>query len=126
MAKFGKKEYSILVKLFLKEPVKINYPEQYGVAKKLLTHYPNIKFWQSSALSEKKSRLNSLAWFLTEDGVNFLEDSYNYFVKIQNLDKNAFANKSIPLEKEIVGRSMGLKTSKKKSLMEFIKDAEKK
>lgn len=126
MAKFGKKEYSILVKLFLKEPVKINYPEQYGVAKKLLTHYPNIKFWQSSALSEKKSRLNSLAWFLTEDGVNFLQDSYNYFVKIQNLDKNAFVNKPIPLEKEKVGRSMGLKTSKKKSLMEFIKDAEKK
>ena len=100
MAKFGKKEYSILVKLFLKEPVKINYPEQYGVAKKLLTHYPNIKFWQSSALSEKKSRLNSLAWFLTEDGVNFLEDSYNYFVKIQKLDKNVFANKSIPLDKK--------------------------
>ena len=67
-----------------------------------------------------------MAWFLTEDGVNFLEDSYNYFVKIQNLDKNAFANKPIPLEKEKVGRIMGLKTSKKKSLMEFIKDAEKK
>ena len=126
MAKFGKKEYSILVKLFLKEPVKINYPEQYGVAKKLLTHYPNIKFWQSSALSEKKSRLNSLAWFLTEDGVNFLEDSYNYFVKIQKLDKNVFTNQSIPLQEKPVGESVGLKTNKKKSLMEFIKDAEKK
>jgi len=126
VAKFGKKEYSILVKLFLKEPVKINYPEQYGVAKKLLTHYPNIKFWQSSALSEKKSRLNSLAWFLTEDGVNFLEDSYNYFVKIQKLDKNVFVNQSIPLQEKPVGKSVGLKTNKKKSLMEFIKDAEKK
>ena len=126
MAKFGKKEYSILVKLFLKEPVKINYPEQYGVAKKLLTHYPNIKFWQSSALSEKKSRLNSLAWFLTEDGVNFLEDSYNYFVKIQKLDKNVFVNQSIPLQEKPVGKSVGFKTNKKKSLMEFIKDAEKK
>ena len=126
MAKFGKKEYSILVKLFLKEPVKINYPEQYGVAKKLLTHYSNIKFWQSSVLSEKKSRLNSLAWFLTEDGVNFLEDSYNYFVKIQKLDKNVFANQSIPLQEKPVGESVGLKTNKKKSLMEFIKDAEKK
>ena len=126
MAKFGKKEYSILVKLFLKEPVKINYPEQYGVAKKLLTHYPNIKFWQSSALSEKKSRLNSLAWFLTEDGVNFLEDSYNYFVKIQSLDKNVFANQSIPLQEKPVGKSVGLKTNKKKSLMDFINDAEKK
>ena len=126
MAKFGKKEYSILVKLFLKEPVKINYPEQYGVAKKLLTHYPNIKFWQSSALSEKKSRLNSLAWFLTEDGVNFLEDSYNYFVKIQKLDKNVFVNQSIPLQEKPVGESVGLKTNKKKPLMEFIKDAEKK
>jgi len=126
VAKFGKKEYSILVKLFLKEPVKINYPEQYGVAKKLLTHYPNIKFWQSSALSEKKSRLNSLAWFLTEDGVNFLEDSYNYFVKIQSLDKNVFANQSIPLQEKPVGKSVGLKTNKKKSLMDFINDAEKK
>ncbi len=126
MAAFGKKEYSILVKTFLKEPVKINYPEQYGLAKKLLAHYPSIRFWQSSSLDEKKSKLNSLAWFLTDDGVNYLEDSYNYFVKIQKLDENAFANKSIPLRSKKVGESIGLKTSKKKSLMDFINDAEKK
>ena len=126
MAAFGKKDYNILVKLFLKEPVKINYPQQYGLAKKLLAHYPSIKFWQSSSLDEKKSRLNSLAWFMTDDGINYLEDSYNYFVKIQNLNKNAFENKPIPLTEEKVGRSIGLKTSKKKSLMDFINDAEKK
>tara|TARA_B100000700_G_C14209778_1_gene474283 strand:+ start:70 stop:450 length:381 start_codon:yes stop_codon:yes gene_type:complete len=126
VASFGKKEYNILVKLFLKEPVKINYPEQYGLAKKLLTHYPDIKFWQSSVLAIKRSILNSLAWFLTQDGINFLEDSHNYFVKIQKLDKNVFVNESIPLKKERVGKSMGFKNKKKKSLMDFINDAEKK
>jgi hypothetical protein len=64
---FKRSDYSTLVRLFLKEPTKINYPREYGVAKKLLSTYSDFTFWKSTLLDPKRSILNSLAYFLTED-----------------------------------------------------------
>ena len=122
MKAFKRSDYNTLVSLFLKDPQKINYPQQYAIAKKLLTSYSDFTFWKGYLLECKRGVLNSLAYFLTEDGKLFLKNSYFYHQKRENLDLDSSEKKQIPLNKEKVGKNLEKKTVKKISLLDFIKN----
>ena len=55
----------------------INWPREIKIAQKLIKQYKGDKFWNNL----NSAKLNSLAWFLTEDGIKFI----NLELKKQNL-----------------------------------------
>jgi hypothetical protein len=55
-----------IIKKFI--PVNINWPREIKIAQKLLKEYPGHSFWNNL----NAIKLNSLAWFLTKDGKNFI------------------------------------------------------
>ena len=120
MRRFKRSDYSTLVKLFLKEPTKINYAKEYGLAKKLLSSYDDFTFWKSTLLDPKRKVLNSLAYFLTEEGKYYLKYNYHIHKKREKLSVVSQEQKHTPLEDEKVGKSLGMKPNKKKSLIDFI------
>ena len=122
MSIFKKSDYNILVSLFLKEPRKINYPKEYAIAKKLLLIYPDFTFWKSTLLQEKYGVLNSLAYFLTQDGKKFIKFNYNSHVKRESLSIASPKKSEISLQKNKVGESLGLKSKRNPSLIDFIKN----
>jgi hypothetical protein len=119
---FKRSDYSTLVHLFLKEPTKINYAREYGIAKKLLSTYGDFTFWKSTLLDPKRSILNSLAYFLTEDGKYFLKYNYSIHKKREKLSLVSLESKKIPLKEEKVGEDLSPKIKSKLSLMDFIKN----
>ena len=121
MRRFKRSDYNILVSLFLKEPNKINYPKEYALAKKLLLSYDDFSFWKGSLLESKRRVLNSLAYFLTEEGKLFLKNSYFYHQKRQDLEVGSTKKETIPLKKENVGKNLKKITAKKTSILDFIK-----
>ena len=123
MKRFKRSDYAILVRLFLKDPTKINYPREYGLAKKLLLKYDDFTFWRSTLLDPKRKVLNSLAYFLTEEGKYFLKYNHHIHKKREKLSVISTENPHIPLAKEKVGDDLDLKTNKKKSLIDFINNA---
>ena len=122
MKRFKRSDYAILVRLFLKEPTKINYPREYGLAKKLLLKYDDFTFWKSTLLDPKRKVLNSLAYFLSEEGKYFLKYNHHIHKKRGKLSAMSPENPETPLEETKVGKSLGLKPKKKLSLMDFIKN----
>jgi hypothetical protein len=118
--RFKRSDYAILVRLFLREPTKINYPREYGLAKKLLATYDDFTFWKSTLLDSKRSVLNSLAYFLTEEGKYFLKYNHHIHQKRGELSAISPENPETLLEKNKVGDSLGLKPLKKFSLIDFI------
>lgn len=71
-----------LIWKFIKNPNHFetkDWIKESGIAKKLLKIYPNNKFWAEILLD---FQINSLAWFLTYDGKEFLRIENNKF----NLD----------------------------------------
>lgn len=122
MNSFKRSDYSTLVRLFLKEPTKINYPREYGVAKKLLSTYSDFTFWKSTLLDPKRSILNSLAYFLTEDGKYFLKYNYSIHKKREKLSLVSPESKKIPLSENKIGKDLSPKIEVKLSLMDFIKN----
>jgi hypothetical protein len=49
-------------------PANINWPREIKIAQKLLKQYKGYSFWNNL----NQIKLNSLAWFLTEDGKKFI------------------------------------------------------
>ena len=122
MRSFKRSDYNVLVSLFLREPKKINYAQQYAIAKKLLVSYGDFTFWKGHLLECKRGVLNSLAYFLTEDGKLFLKNSYFYHKKRETLDIFSPEQEDVPLSNEIVGENLKKKATKKISLIDFIKN----
>jgi hypothetical protein len=75
-SKLNKKDF---VKKFTKDPKNISWPKEMSIVKKLWKIFPEENFWNSLNLNFK---LNSLCWFLSDDGRKFLNQEYKKF----NLD----------------------------------------
>ena len=122
MRRFKRSDYNTLVSLFLKEPNRINYPKEYALAKKLLLSYDDFSFWKGSLLDCKRRVLNSLAYFLTEEGKLFLKNSFFYHQKRKDVNVGAIKPNEIPLKKEKVGKNLNRTSTKKFSTLDFIKN----
>lgn len=84
-------DYQFLIRKYLKPEKYENQPyptRELGIAKKLLQKY-TIEFWIRTNLSFK---LNSLAWFLSPRGIEFLEEEVKD-VKIEQMLLNFDGNK---------------------------------
>lgn len=64
------------VKRFLKDTASLVWPREMSIVKKLWSIFPDEGFWSQLNLSFK---LNSLCWFLSDDGRNFLNIEYKKF-----------------------------------------------
>jgi len=124
VSSFKRSDYAVLVCLFLKEPIRINYPREYGLAKNLLSSYSDFTFWKSTLLDPKRKVLNSLAYFLTEEGKYFLKYNHHIHEKRGELSTISPENPPALLEENKVGESLNLKPKKKTSLIDFIKSNE--
>ncbi len=100
----NKKEF---VKKFLKDHSNILWPREMKMVKSLLKIFPNTNFWNSLNLNFK---LNSLCWFLSDDGRKFLNQEYKKFnlnlpeTKIFEIENNNLAfedKKSYDLDKAL-------------------------
>lgn len=100
----NKKEF---VKRFLRDSSNIIWPKEMKMVKSLLKIFPNTDFWNSLNLSFK---LNSLCWFLSDDGRKFLNKEYKKFnlnlpeAKIFEIENNSLAfedKKSYDLDKAL-------------------------
>ena len=82
------------VKKFIKDNTKIIWPKELKMVNFLFKIFPNNDFWNSLKLNFK---LNSLCWFLSTDGRNFLNQEYKKFnlalpeVKKFEIDNNNIA-----------------------------------
>lgn len=122
MKSFKRSDYNVLVTLFLKNTNNINYPKEYALAKKLLSTYDDFSFWKGTLLESKRRVLNSLAYFLTEDGKLFLKNSFFYHLKRKDVNIDAFKTDKPLLEKEKVGEKLRKTSTKKLSILDFIKN----
>jgi len=69
-------KYHFLVKKFIKDPNKLqpkDWARETKIAKKLYQIFEKENFWKKSFLEFK---LNSLAWFLSKDGLSFLKNQF--------------------------------------------------
>jgi uncharacterized secreted protein with C-terminal beta-propeller domain len=71
--KVNKKSF---VKKFIKENSSIIWPKELKMVNMLFKIFPNEDFWNSLEL---KFKLNSLCWFLSDDGRKFLNKEYKNF-----------------------------------------------
>jgi hypothetical protein len=69
----NKKEF---VKRFVKDSSSILWPREMKMVKSLLKIFPNEDFWNGLQLNFK---LNSLCWFLSDEGRKFLNKEYKKF-----------------------------------------------
>jgi hypothetical protein len=95
------------VQKFVKDTKNIIWPKEMKMVKMLFKIFPNEDFWNSLELNFK---LNSLCWFLSDDGRKFLNKEYKKFnldlpeVKKFEIENNniAFRNKeSYDLDKAL-------------------------
>lgn len=71
--KLNKREF---VLKFVKSDAAIVWPREMKIVKSLYEIFPNDEFWVSLDL---KFKLNSLCWFLSDDGRKFLNTEYKKF-----------------------------------------------
>ena len=112
-----KNKYHFLVEKFIKEPKKLkpkDWARETKIAQKLYEKYNNERFWKGSLLNFK---LNSLAWFLSEDGLKFLES--NYLILKLRLPKN----KKIALNDEAIESQIEFE-NKVKTTLDFLNSEE--
>lgn len=84
------------VKKFLKETSNIIWPREMKMVKSLFKIFPNENFWSSLELNFK---LNSLCWFLSDDGRKFLNKEYKKFkLDLPEAKKFQIENNNIALE----------------------------
>ena len=111
-----KNKYQIFVERFLKqEQIKslkaAGWKREVAVAKKLFSKFKDDDFFTSLKLDFK---LNSLAWFLTKDGLDYL-------YKQQQMFRLSFKQeqKKYELGKEILGPKT-ITPSKPKTILDFV------
>jgi hypothetical protein len=64
------------IKKFIKDSKNIIWPREMKMVKTLFGIFPNEDFWNALELNFK---LNSLCWFLSDDGRKFLNKEYKKF-----------------------------------------------
>ncbi len=86
----NKKEF---IKKFLKDSSNIIWPKEMRMVKSLFKICPNEDFWNSLELPFK---LNSLCWFLSDDGRKFLnKESKKFNLNLPELRKFEIENNNI-------------------------------
>lgn len=84
------------VKKFLKDTKNIIWPKEMKMVKSLFKIFPNEGFWNTLELNFK---LNSLCWFLSDDGRNFLNKEYKKFnLNLPEIKKFEIENNNIAFE----------------------------
>jgi hypothetical protein len=84
------------VKKFLKDNINIVWPKELKIVKTLFKIFPNDNFWETLNLNFK---LNSLCWFLSDDGRKFLNKEYKKFnLNLGEIKKFEIENNNIALE----------------------------
>ncbi len=84
------------VKKFLKDTNNIVWPREMKMVKSLIKIFPNEDFWNTLELSFK---LNSLCWFLSDDGRKFLNKEYKKFnLNLPEVKKFEIENNNIAFE----------------------------
>jgi hypothetical protein len=88
-----KKEF---VKKFIKDNTNIIWPKEMKMVKMLLNIFPNNDFWNSLTINFK---LNSLCWFLSDDGRKFLNKEYKKFnLNLPEVKKFTIENNNVAFE----------------------------
>ena len=116
-----KKKYQIFVERYLKDPKSLKVPgwrREVAIAKKLFAKFEDDNFFTSLKLDFK---LNSLAWFLTKDGLEFL-NKQQQILRLALPEKKEYTYK---LGDKILGPK-GKTEGKPKTILDFLnKDNEK-
>jgi hypothetical protein len=93
LMKLNKKEF---IKKFLKDSSNIVWPKEMKMVKTLFKIFPNEDFWNNLELSFK---LNSLCWFLSDDGRKCLNKEYKKFsLELPEVKKFQIENNNIAFE----------------------------
>jgi hypothetical protein len=61
---------------YIKDTSSICWPKEMKIVKTLFSIFPDSAFWESLSINFK---LNSLCWFLSDDGRKFLNSEYKKF-----------------------------------------------
>jgi len=84
------------VKKFVKNDSNIIWPKEMKMVKMLFKIFPNEGFWEGLKLNFK---LNSLCWFLSDDGRKFLNTEYKKFhLNLPETKKFEIENNNIAFE----------------------------
>jgi hypothetical protein len=84
------------VKKFVKENINIIWPKELKMINLLFKIFPNEDFWNSLELNFK---LNSLCWFLSDDGRKFLNKEYKKFnLNLPEVKKFEIENNKLAFE----------------------------
>jgi hypothetical protein len=84
------------IKKFIKDNVNIIWPKELKMVNILFKIFPNEDFWYSLDLNFK---LNSLCWFLSDDGRKFLNQEYKKFnLNLPESKKFEIENNNIAFE----------------------------
>ena len=81
--------YGEIVKKFLKDAPKLPYAREVKLLKPLITKYPELEFWENLDLGFK---LNSLAFFNTENGEEVISSKYYSWKSYCEKRKAIFTN----------------------------------
>lgn len=107
----------VLIGKFLKPDIEVNFGQQISIAKRLLKKWPYSLF---EAL-DLTFKLNSLAWFMTPNGITELRKTKNLLTLQERLDNRAaMTNNRVSSSNVKVGEDSKI-ISKPKSVMDFIK-----
>tara|TARA_Y100000310_G_scaffold317910_1_gene371351 strand:+ start:352 stop:732 length:381 start_codon:yes stop_codon:yes gene_type:complete len=114
-------KYNFLINKYCKEPLLIwkdrsKIKQQVHIAKKLYLINPDKDFWEKLYLPFK---LNSLAWFLTSAGKNFL------IIEKQKVNLSFGKREIFPLQKKRVGKDKKIIT-KPRTIFDFLNEEKKK
>jgi hypothetical protein len=89
----NKKEF---IKKFLKDSSNIVWPKEMKMVKSLFKIFPDENFWNNLKLNFK---LNSLCWFLSDDGRKFLNKEYKKFnLNLPEVKKFEIENNNIAFD----------------------------
>ena len=95
-AQFTSLNKKTFIKSFLKDDINIFWPREMKMVKTLFQIFPNEEFWKGLKLNFK---LNSLCWFLSDDGRKFLNQEYKKFnLELPESKKFDIENNNIAFE----------------------------
>lgn len=84
------------VKKFVKDNVYIIWPKELKIVNSLFKTFPNQEFWNSLELNFK---LNSLCWFLSDDGRKLLNQEYKKFnLELPEIKKFKIENNNVAFD----------------------------
>ena len=110
----------LLVNHFCSHAKFISWGKEIKIANKLFNKYINLTFWKWLS-HDMDFKVNSLAFFLTKDGIKLLKLKYVLFIKLGKV--NLSSKKRRSLKKNKVGKDKQIK-KKPRNLRDFINYAE--